>query len=381
MILDVSSCEGRCGEGYNRQHGCQCDSNCLLYAECCPDYQTICVEDLSCKGRCTAHFVRGKPCDCDPDCNTFGKCCPDFEEPKPKPLKKKKKQKKVSHEVMEGRKNLIWIYIPDEMNLCNRKAADGIVPLRNGSLAVFRGHYYWLLNGTTPPTPSPRRITEVWGIPSPIDTVFSRCNCDGKTFFFKDSQYWRFTNDVMDVGYPKLIIKGFGGLSGRITGALSVANHKNRPESVYFFKKGGNLQQYTYKQEGPKKCKKKIVSVKYPIYKPKPVIRRRRRFERAVRPHFIRSVRVQHYPVVQINTQPTGILQPEVKVTTYWRGFPKEVNSVISIPNYQKPDGYDYYAFSKDQYYSVDVGSRIARPVTLQTGQTVSNAWYKCPAE
>ena len=28
---------------------------------------------------------------------------------------------------------------PDEMNLCNRKPADGIVPLRNGSLAVFRG--------------------------------------------------------------------------------------------------------------------------------------------------------------------------------------------------------------------------------------------------
>lgn len=32
-----------------------------------------------------------------------------------------------------------------------------------------------------------------------------------------------------------------------------------------------------------------------------------------------------------------------------------------------------------DQYYNVDVASRIVRPVTLLTGQTASKAWYKCP--
>jgi hypothetical protein len=44
-----------------------------------------------------------------------------------------------------------------------------------------------MLNPFRPPSP-PRRITEVWGIPSPIDTVFTRCNCEGKTFFFKVTQ-------------------------------------------------------------------------------------------------------------------------------------------------------------------------------------------------
>ncbi|XP_048338453.1 proteoglycan 4 [Sphaerodactylus townsendi] len=270
---------------------------------------------------------------------------------------------------------------PEEMNLCNGKPANGIVPLQNGSLAVFRGHYYWLLNGTSSPSPCPRKITQVWGIPSPIDSVFSRCNCDGKNFFIKDAQYWRFTNDKMDPGYPKPLLKGFGGLNGKIVAALSVAKHQSRPESVYFFKKGGNVQQYTYKQESAKKCQKKIVTVNYPAYKAKTVIRRqRRRFERAVRPHQIfRTIRIKQYPVVQISQQPTGVLQPEVKITSYWRGFPKEVNSVISVPNEQKSDGYDYYAFSKDQYYNVDVGSRIARPVTRLTGQSVSKAWYKCP--
>lgn len=43
---------------------------------------------------------------------------------------------------------------------------------------------------------------------------------------------------MMDAGYPKPVIKGFGGLSGKIIAALSVAKHKNRPESVFFFKRG-----------------------------------------------------------------------------------------------------------------------------------------------
>ncbi|XP_039176543.1 proteoglycan 4-like, partial [Crotalus tigris] len=194
-------------------------------------------------------------------------------------------------------------------------------------------------------------------------------------------QYWRFTNDIMDAGYPKLIVKGFRGLNGKIMGALSVAQYRSRPESVHFFKEGGNVQQYTYKQK-PKKCKKKVVTVNYPIYKPKTLVLRQRRFGRAVQSRQIfRSIRIRHYPVIRITHHLTGILQPEVKITSYWRGFPKEFNSVISVPNEEKVDGYDYYAFAKDNYYSLDVGSRIARPVTTQTGQTVSNAWFKCPAE
>ncbi|XP_007436996.2 proteoglycan 4, partial [Python bivittatus] len=194
-------------------------------------------------------------------------------------------------------------------------------------------------------------------------------------------QYWRFTNDIMDVGYPKLILKGFGGLNGKIMGALSVAPYRRRPESVYFFKEGGNVQQYTYKQK-PKKCKKKVITVKYPVYKPRTLVLRQRRFGRAVKSRQIfRNTRIRHYPVARITHRSTGILQPEVKITSYWRGFPKEFNSVISVPNEEKVDGYDYYAFAKDNYYSLNVGSRIARPVTTETGQTVSNAWYKCPAQ
>ncbi|ELR58267.1 Proteoglycan 4 [Bos mutus] len=241
---------------------------------------------------------------------------------------------------------------------------------------MFSGHYFWMLTPFTPPPP-PRRITEVWGIPSPIDTVFTRCNCEGKTFFFKGSQYWRFTNDIKDAGYPKLISKGFGGLNGKIVAALSIAQYKSRPESVYFFKRGGSVQQYTYKQEPTQKCTGRRPAINYSVYGETAQVRRRR-FERAIGPSQVHTIRI-HYTPVRVPYQDKGFLHNEVKVSTLWRGLPNVVTSAISLPNIRKPDGYDYYALSKDQYYNIDVPSRTARAITTRSGQTLSNTWYNCP--
>ncbi|NXR40288.1 PRG4 protein, partial [Zosterops hypoxanthus] len=273
----------------------------------------------------------------------------------------------------------------DEKDLCSGKPADGMVALPNGTLAVFRGHYYWLLNGRTPPTTNPRRITDGWGIPSPIDSVFSRCNCDGKTFFIKGPLYWRFTNGVMDAGYPKPLATGFAGLNGRIVATLPVARYNNRPESVYFIKRDGNMQQYVYRQEPAKKCQRRAqVTIRYPAFVPRLVIRRR--FQRAVRmPTVIRTVRINPHSSGNCHSSSwrvpflAGVLRKEIQMTTYWRGLPKVVHSTLSVPNQNKPDGYDYYAFSYNRYYSLDIGKRIARPVTALTGKTVSKDWYNCP--
>uniref|UniRef100_A0A3Q4HYX0 Proteoglycan 4-like n=1 Tax=Neolamprologus brichardi TaxID=32507 RepID=A0A3Q4HYX0_NEOBR len=104
----------------------------------------------------------------------------------------------------------------NDTNLCSGRPVSGVTTLRNGTMVVFRGHYFWLLDSNRVPGP-PRGITQVWGVPSPIDTVFTRCNCQGKTYIFKGSQYWRFENDAVDPGYPKVITTGFDGLQGHIT--------------------------------------------------------------------------------------------------------------------------------------------------------------------
>ena len=46
------------------------------------------------------------------------------------------------------------------------------------------GHYFWVLDSFRNPGPA-RGITDVWGVPSPIDTVFTRCDCQGKTYILK----------------------------------------------------------------------------------------------------------------------------------------------------------------------------------------------------
>uniref|UniRef100_A0A7N5JQ45 Proteoglycan 4 n=1 Tax=Ailuropoda melanoleuca TaxID=9646 RepID=A0A7N5JQ45_AILME len=345
---DLPSCAGRCGEGYSRDATCNCDYNCQHYMECCPDFKKVCTMELSCKGRCFESFARGRECDCDSECKKYGKCCPDYEN-------------------FCGR---------DETNLCNGKPVDALTTLHNGTLVAFRGHYFWMLSAFNPPSP-PRKITEVWGIPSPIDTAFTRCNCEGKTFFFKDSQYWRFTNDIKDPGYPKQIAKGFGGLNGKIVAALSIAKYEDRPESVYFFKRGGSIQQYIYKQEPIKKCPGRRPAISYSVYGETTQVRRRR-FERAIGPSQTHTIRI-HYSPVRVSYQDKGFLHNEVKMSLQWRGFPNVVTSAIALPNIRKPDGYDYYAFSRNQYYNIDEPSRTARVVTTRFGRSLSNVWYKCP--
>lgn len=279
--------------------------------------------------------------------------------------------------IMQGPNQAIGInpMLSDETNLCNGKPVDGLTTLANGTLVAFRGHYFWMLNPSSPPPP-PRRITEVWGIPSPIDTVFTRCNCEGKTFFFKDSQYWRFTNDVQDPGYPKQIVKGFGGLTGKIVAALSIPKYKDRPEAVYFFKRGGRVQEYTYKQEPNRKCAARRPAINYPVFGETTQVRRRR-FQRAIGPQ-MHTIRIQYTPV-RVHYQDKGFLHNEVKVSSLWRGLPSVVTSAVALPNIRKPDGYDYYAFSRDQHYSIDVPRRTARAVSTRPGRTLANVWYNCP--
>uniref|UniRef100_A0A8C6GYR2 SMB domain-containing protein n=1 Tax=Mus spicilegus TaxID=10103 RepID=A0A8C6GYR2_MUSSI len=413
LIQQVSSqelsCKGRCFESFARGRECDCDSQCKQYGKCCADYDSFCEE---------VHNPTSPSPKTAPPPPGASHTIKSTTKRSPKSPKKKTKKVVESEEITEvkdnkkntpkkkpnpeppavdeagsgldnaipgtdllaGRLNQginINPMLSDETNLCNGKPVDGLTTLRNGTLVAFRGHYFWMLNPFRPPSP-PRRITEVWGIPSPIDTVFTRCNCEGKTFFFKDSQYWRFTNDVVDPGYPKQIVKGFGGLTGKIVAALSIAKYKDRPESVYFFKRGGNIQQYTYKQEPMKKCTGRRPAINYSVYGEAAQVRRRR-FERAVGPFQTHTFRIHYSVPMRVSYQDKGFLHNEVKVSTMWRGFPNVVTSAITLPNIRKPDGYDYYAFSKDQYYNIDVPTRTARAITTRSGQTLSKIWYNCP--
>ncbi|KAK7133653.1 hypothetical protein R3I94_015506 [Phoxinus phoxinus] len=229
-----------------------------------------------------------------------------------------------------------------DTNLCSGRPVSGLTTLRNGTIVVFRGHYFWTLDKYRNPDP-PQLITRVWGIPSPIDTVYTRCNCLGKTYFFKGKDYWRFDNGMMDHGFPKPVSQGFGQI-GHITAALSIPEYRSRKESVIFFKRGGMAQKYTY-QVTPN-CGKRN-----PVY---PARRRARR-------------------------QAAAALGQMINISRNWRGFPTMVTSAVSVPSRVK-EGYKYYVFSQRKYYSIKMERE--KPVILKpaTGpkENSESSFFKC---
>ncbi|XP_061739545.1 proteoglycan 4b isoform X5 [Nerophis ophidion] len=237
----------------------------------------------------------------------------------------------------------------NDTNLCSGRPASAITTLRNGTIAVFRGHYFWFLDQNRVPGPA-RGITQTWGVPSPIDTAFTRCNCHGKTYIFKGNQYWRFQNDHLDQGYPKVVETGFDGLRGHVTAALSVPEHRRRRESVYFFKRGGLVQKYSYRfGASSQSCKKKP---KYAIY--------------TIRSRVVR--------------QAVSLLGPTINIRTSWRGFPTTITSAVSVPTTREPEGYKYYVFSRTKSYNVRMDTD--RPVIATTRENPSaqnSNFIKCP--
>ncbi|XP_028258743.1 proteoglycan 4b isoform X2 [Parambassis ranga] len=236
----------------------------------------------------------------------------------------------------------------NDPNLCSGRPVSGVTTLRNGTTVVFRGHYFWFLDRNRVPSPA-RGITQVWGIPSPIDTVFTRCNCQGKTYIFKGGQYWRFENDVLDPGYPKVVETGFDGLRGHITAALSVPQYQRRRESVYFFKRGGHVQKYSYQYGTSPTCGRKVQ-------------------------HGIYTVRNR------MARQAVSLLEPAINIRTAWRGFPSTITAAVSIPSNREPEGYKYYVFSRSKSYNVRIdGERPVITTPTANAAPQANNFFNCP--
>ncbi|CAL9696577.1 unnamed protein product [Knipowitschia caucasica] len=237
----------------------------------------------------------------------------------------------------------------NDRDLCSGRPITGVTTLSNGTVVVFRGHYFWVLDENKIPGQA-QEISEVWGTPSPIDTVFTRCNCQGKTYIFKGPQYWRYENDVMDPGFPKVVETGFDGLRGPVTAALSVPQHKQRREAVYFFQKGGKVQKYSY-QFAPSSCGRKV---QYAVYT------RRQRTVRQVPVH-------------------VSLLEPAINYKTAWRGFPATVTAAVSIPNRREADGFSYHIFNRAKSYRIRIEAERPVVVAVSANTSQTNEVFRCP--
>ncbi|KAM6163654.1 vitronectin [Rhynchocyon petersi] len=263
VLADQESCKGRCTEGFNANRKCQCDDLCSYYQSCCVDYVAECKPQVTrgdvftmpedeygvldypeeTKENTSTHVQPVTPIQ-----SPLGK-----EEQSPVPNPEEEDPKPVEDpEVMviqgAGTSDL-GVPAPPTEKLCSEKPFDAFTDLKNGSIFAFRGLYCYELDEMKPGPGKPKLIRDVWGIEGPIDAAFTRINCQGKTYLFKGSQYWRFEDGVLDPSYPRNISEGFQGIPDNVDAAFALPAHSyNGRERVYFFK-GKQYWEYEFQQQ------------------------------------------------------------------------------------------------------------------------------------
>ncbi|XP_073465837.1 matrix metalloproteinase-18-like isoform X2 [Aquarana catesbeiana] len=120
-----------------------------------------------------------------------------------------------------------------------------------GKKKTSSGEYFWdLSHGKLPMAPKkkyPQLISSKWKeLPASIDAAVRMqnpvANQDGKIFFFKGTKYWKYENDKIEPGYPKLIKEGFPGIPNNVDAAFTqpaiVAKGGKviREERIFFIK-------------------------------------------------------------------------------------------------------------------------------------------------
>ncbi|XP_029029405.1 vitronectin b [Betta splendens] len=236
LLLDATfaaekSCVGRCGS-FDPRSKCQCDSMCVYYGSCCGDFDTVCPKKI--RGD-TFEAPEGTEA-------TFTTLPPTVSTvvaaPPPSNATQRPTAAGGAHAAGAA-----------DAAACSGRPFDAFLQLKNGSIFAFRGEYVFELDDTSVLPGYPKLIRDVWGINGPIDAAFTRINCQGKSYIFKGTKYWRFEGDVLDEDYPREISAGFENIPDNIDAAFAVpaANHQGR-ERAYFFK-GNQYYQYEFKQQ------------------------------------------------------------------------------------------------------------------------------------
>ncbi|XP_036938962.1 proteoglycan 4a isoform X2 [Acanthopagrus latus] len=213
-----------------------------------------------------------------------------------------------------------------DINLCSESPINGLTALSNGTILIFKGELFWSVDPVSRSVGQPQSITDTLGVSSPIDAVFTRCNCHGNTYIIKGDQFWLLDgNMAMEPGYPKPLASEFPGLTGSISAALPVPATRSTPETVFFFKNGDIMQRFTFPSDGTPSCSKT------PRSSPQ------RRFAR----------------------QAEVLLSGEINLKVSLKGFPTPVTSALSMPSPQRSDRYEHYVFSGPLFFRVQISGNL----------------------
>ncbi|XP_035990804.1 proteoglycan 4a [Fundulus heteroclitus] len=237
--------------------------------------------------------------------------------------------------------------LTSDVELCSEAPINGLTALSNGTTLIFKGklsdyqlgislivdsvsnvcvcpsgELFWAVDSIRGSIGPPQNITETLGVPSPIDTVFTRINCNRNTYIIKGEQCWRLDeNLVMEPGYPKPLSSEFPGLTGRISAALVVPASRSTPETVFFFKTGDVMQRFTFLPGSTASCGDK----------PRSSMQK------------------------NVAQQADVLLSGEINIKVSLTGFPTPVTSALSAPVPQSTNQYQHFVFSGPLYFRVQI--------------------------
>ncbi|XP_036264441.1 vitronectin [Pipistrellus kuhlii] len=333
VLADQESCKGRCTEGFNPEKKCQCDELCSYYQSCCADFVAECKPQVTRGDVFTMpedeYWVNGLDTETEyPSVPTQTESTPldsnpqapentpeqgpvlHAEEETPRP------EQETSGPAVEAlRPESTDQEIPESSaeELCSGKPFDAFTDLKNGSLFAFRGKYCYELDEYAVRPGYPKLIQDVWGIEGPIDAAFTRINCQGKTYLFKGSQYWRFEDGVLDPNYPRSISEGFAGVPDNVDAAFALPAHSySGRERVYFFK-GKQYWEYEFQQQPSREeCEDSSVS--------------------AVFEHFAMMQLAGWEDIFEVlfGSRPSGGTRPPQSISEDWPGVPEKVDAAMA---------------------------------------------------
>ncbi|XP_037125819.1 vitronectin b isoform X2 [Syngnathus acus] len=239
MVMDATlaadeTCSGRCGS-FDLLKKCQCDSVCVYYGSCCDDFDKLCpkktrgdtfeeAEDNQTTLETPVDVLApsAAPTSSSVAPTSSSAVLTTSEEPwPPRPTTQEPTGSPADRDAAT----------------CSGKPFDAFLQLKNGSVYAFRGEYFFELDDKAVLPGYPKLIVDVWGMPGPVDAAFTRINCQGKSYIFQGRKYWRFEGDVLDEGFPRDISEGFDGIPNDLHAAFAVPapNHRQK-EKAYFFK-------------------------------------------------------------------------------------------------------------------------------------------------
>ncbi|XP_040027743.2 proteoglycan 4a [Gasterosteus aculeatus] len=414
---DAQSCRGRCGESFRRGRLCECDPDCSQFSTCCDDHQSLCDARVpvfhprnsqavraAASGNLGSESLKGSNSASEeqytgarntvslsraPLSPARGSSLPRRRAPHTPPgpaaagvaagsgvaNRRPSTLQDVAQAsgLLDGGLLELGTGVLNDVDLCSDSPINGLTALSNGTILIFKGDVFWSVDGVSRSAGRPQSIMDTLGVPSPIDTVFTRCNCLGHTYIIKGDQYWRLDGDmVMEPGYPKPLVSEFPGLTGSISAALAAPAAGGRAETVYFFKSGDIMQSFTFPAASTPSCSKTPSKTA----------------SGSARGRSARQAEV--------------LLSGEINVRVSLAGFPCPVTSALSVPSPRRRDPYEHYVFSGPLFFGVLTSGElpaltkpqppaappILSPVAAATNAQKANAplpsnsikvWLRCP--